>query len=178
MNQNEMNEKLQYIFENINNWLNFAEAKNGALIAINASVIMGIVTDDKIPRNCIVVTLLILLAISLFHSLLSFVPLTGNMAEKRLEYWCSKSKAGRNLYLYSYIAKKYGLNDSEYVNYYNDLKQDAGLTTDTINEDKKYLVQEIIYNSKIVCRKYGLFSRALLFLGLSVIGFVVTMIIA
>lgn len=171
-----MESKLQYIFGNVNSWLNFAEAKNGALIAINASVIMGALTSDKIEKNIVVVALLILLTISLYCSLLSFVPLTGNSVDKKLEFWSKKNNASENLYLYSYIAK-YGLRDLEYKRYFDDLKRDAGLQ-ETMNKDYEYMIQEIIYNSKIVCRKYGLFSWALNLMKLSVVVFAIAMIIA
>ena len=40
-----MKEELLEIFENVNNWLRFAEAKNGVLIALNGGALIGIATN-------------------------------------------------------------------------------------------------------------------------------------
>ena len=50
-----MTDKLKEIFENVNNWLSFAEAKNAALVALESTIIIGFITSDifKTPvRNC------------------------------------------------------------------------------------------------------------------------------
>lgn len=175
---NSVNEKLRYIFENVNNWLTFAEAKNGALIAINISIIVGFFTTiEYYINNWIVVFLLIMISISLFFAIISFVPLTGNMAEKRLEFWSDRSIAQKNLYLYSYIAK-YKLNETEYKRYLDDIAMDCEITDYICKNDDVYLAQEIIYNSKIVLRKYKLFEIAITIFAISVIIFAVAIIIA
>lgn len=41
-----MNEDLKYTFNNINEWLKFAEAKNAGLLALNAASVIGILQAD------------------------------------------------------------------------------------------------------------------------------------
>lgn len=44
-------ELLQKIFENTNHWLQFAEAKNAALIAFNIAVIAAVIGSDLYEKN-------------------------------------------------------------------------------------------------------------------------------
>ena len=44
MYSKEVLEDLKEIFQNINNWLTFAEVKHGALIALDTTFILGIIT--------------------------------------------------------------------------------------------------------------------------------------
>jgi hypothetical protein len=36
-------ERIQFVFENVNNWLRFAEAKNGALIVVNITIAVALI---------------------------------------------------------------------------------------------------------------------------------------
>ena len=61
-----MTDRLKYIFENVNNWLTFAEAKNAGLIALDAAIMMGLITWDRFQRtNYFDVLLLCLVCLSL-----------------------------------------------------------------------------------------------------------------
>ena len=42
-----MNEDLKFAFANVNDWLKFAEAKNGGLLALNVASIIGILQCNK-----------------------------------------------------------------------------------------------------------------------------------
>src|SRR5689334_7270323 len=42
-----MNEDLKYTFNNINEWLKFAEAKNAGLLALNAVAVIGILQANS-----------------------------------------------------------------------------------------------------------------------------------
>lgn len=58
-------------FERTNYWLSFAEAKNGAIIAINVALIAVLITIfDKAPIFCIVAVIFFLISCSI--SLISF----------------------------------------------------------------------------------------------------------
>lgn len=46
-----MEERLKFIFANVNEWLRFAEAKNGVLVAFNGAAIWGTLQSlDEISK--------------------------------------------------------------------------------------------------------------------------------
>jgi hypothetical protein len=53
-----MEERLKFIFSNVNEWLKFAEAKNGVLIAFNGAAIWGVL--QNLPIICDISEMLML----------------------------------------------------------------------------------------------------------------------
>lgn len=167
---NSMKEKLKEIFDNTNNWLNFAEAKNGALIAINSTLIIEIFSnlfDQKINVNsCLGISILFslgLLLISNGIALWSFKPMTDKFVNTG-----SNDYNDLILMFYGDIAKcknatQYVL--SLYKNYFNDYTKNEK----DINKQEIDYAREIIYNSKITVRKYKFFRWAL---NLTILAFV------
>lgn len=75
MDQNDLNELLEKNFANVNSWLNFAEAKNAANLALVIACIAAILSLDK--RNVLLNLICILFCISAICSILSFFPKLG-----------------------------------------------------------------------------------------------------
>ena len=46
-----MSDQLQYIFDNINEWLKFAEAKHSGLIALSSAILLAIPAILKRPKK-------------------------------------------------------------------------------------------------------------------------------
>ncbi len=150
--------KLKEIFENVNNWLKFAEAKNATLIAGNGVIIFGIIKCLKdlesypyfIYYLCFVI---ILLSLSFIIALISFI------ANVKLPRYLFKEidNNNKNLLFYGSI-KNY--NEESYLQALTDSLE----ITDTSihkNEFCKMYAQQIIINSKITMRKFELFNLGL-----------------
>lgn len=167
--EDQIKNELKDIFANVNSWLNFAELKNGAIIATNVAIIFGIFSElsnelEKVYLN-IMVSCFIL---SILVASLSFVPILQN--------WFIDSKVAQRIY------NKYSKIDNlQYYGYISSLSKEKYLkeiylkycdeVIDTKN--KKYgicldLSDEIVVNSKIAIIKYYYFKVATmpLFIGL------------
>lgn len=154
-----LEKKLEYIFNNVNDWLKFAEAKNAALLAFNIGVIVGVARLIEFEFNKIlsdlstayIVAGLMLLVISSLICLLSFIP--------RLHIpWISykeKPNMNRNTLFFndisSHVPKTYLEECSK--------KMGEGLPNNT--EYLEDLATQIIVNSRIALVKYYLFSGAI-----------------
>jgi len=76
-----LEERLRYILSTVNEWLKFAEAKNGALLAVDAAIIFGIfkLTSDSAWPHAIFSYLTISLVIaSAVSCLISYIPKIKN----------------------------------------------------------------------------------------------------
>lgn len=131
MNKNDFLEKQ---LDRVNSWLNFAEAKNVALIALNVSLL----TIEYDSFNCVVCLLDILLVISILICLFSF--------------WPDFSGKGNSPIFYKDIAES----EKEYYEMINDYFGENDI--EKLNEE---LAKEIKANSKITMKKYKLFKVAL-----------------
>lgn len=176
-NKENINEKslemLKNIFENINRWLNFAEAKNGALLGINSMLLFKAVDYFFEDINCelkinniLVVLMIICFIVGLFIVLISFFPNTGVYKDKPSIPDEDTPNNDRLLIFYEDIKKypspeKY-LQDI-YKHYFGVHVELKGLKRVELD----YAV-EILSNSKIASYKYKLFKYALIlnFIGL------------
>jgi hypothetical protein len=74
-----MEERLKYIFNNINDWLKFAETKNAALLVIDSAAIFALLSfinsADSINQYVVIslYATIALLLLSIFVLLFSFV---------------------------------------------------------------------------------------------------------
>lgn len=77
----QMEDKLKSIFENIKDWLKFAETKNGVIVAFNGSAIFQIfqiiedIRSSDIYFLCLII-LLVFWTFSFLTALISFFPRT------------------------------------------------------------------------------------------------------
>lgn len=149
-----MEEKLKYIFTNVNDWLKFAEAKNGVLIAFNGAAIFGLlqskssITNDHLSSYlfCICVPILIMgIGISLF----SFLPVL-KLFFKEID--CSdeaKAKRVEHSVFYFEHVKQFG-----YEEYLEKLYKAGGLQVPSpLPPIEADLSHQIITNAGIAWRK-------------------------
>lgn len=180
-----MEDKLKYIFENTNNWLNFAEAKNAAVLAFNIALIAAITSTDLLKNYVTIMYIIIaILTLSIIVSILSFVPKTNNTIsdniyistigkiDKIIER-IFKEDVKENLLFYGYISQL-GIDQvDEYIqkmiNSYDMDEEDRKITG-----FEKELAEEIIINSRITQRKYNYFKASIYIL---IIGMILLLII-
>ena len=151
-----MDEKLKFIFTNVNDWLKFAEAKNGVLIAFNNALVFGlfsILDSTSKPLNDlttqIYITCLLLLIASAI-SILSFIP---QLREPILSLWnIPKAEPDKDNTLYFGDILKYEKED-----YLELIYKENDADTQSINKYQLQLASQIIINSKIAYFKYELF---------------------
>ncbi len=169
----EINEELKYIFSNVNDWLKFAEAKNGALLAINVGVIItlyGIVTNnDANYYKLLCIPIMVLLFISAIYCLLSFHPMIS-----RLELKNTNLKKNHNIYFFGDI---YQMDENKLL---DELKNKLGLKDYSPTGADSDLANQIICNSKIAMQKYNTFKKGidwvLYALGYSIIAIILMII--
>ncbi|MBP2143386.1 Ca2+/Na+ antiporter [Methanococcus voltae] len=143
-----MEQKLEKIFENVNRWLSFAEAKNAAIVAFDGVAIFGLLrlTPETFSENplfkYVFGFVVLMLLISLFISLCSFIAKSENISETD------------NLLFYDHICK---YNSETYLNAifkkYNENQEPS--------EYEKELAQQIVINSKIAGEKYKKFNYSI-----------------
>lgn len=152
MQNKELNELLNNIFSNVNSWLNFAEAKNAANIAIVVACIAAILNFEKIDYLLAVICIVVI--VSGICSLISFLPRVGNKLD--LSQLDQQEKHDDENLLFFEDIKAYS--GEEYVKKINKLyfkKNNADVSTYQLD-----LANEIVYNADIVSRKYKLFKWA------------------
>ena len=180
-----MEDKIKYIFENTNNWLNFAEAKNAALLAFNIALIAAISSGDVSPNySSLQYIIVAILIFSTTISLLSFVPRTNNkISQKTYKYTVGildmiiekifKEKADKNLLFYGYIGE---FEIAQADDYLEELKKYYGSKEkEEVTMFEKDLAEEIIINSRITKRKYNYFKASLCIL---IVGMILLFIVA
>jgi hypothetical protein len=148
-----MKEDLKEIFQNVNDWLKFAEAKHAGLIVLNSGVIFGILTLFKdykayMPFPAILLSLLFF-GVSMFFSFVSLLPKTSNKIKNE------KGASNPNLYFFDSISK---LTETEFKTELNKIKPDYQFTR--LEND---IINQIIVNSIIASSKYKFFKCALYF---------------
>jgi len=163
-----MEDKLKDIFENVNNWLKFAEAKNATLIAGNGLIIFGIcriIKDSNINEYLMyyIYFSIFMLVISFLIALISFIPnikLPGYLFDN------SKEQSNHNLLFFGSIAT---FNEHKYL---EELNKSLGKDDDEYKKNKlnEMYAHQIIINSQIAVKKYKLFNISLQFTLLAVVS--------
>jgi hypothetical protein len=161
--------KLLAIFQNVNDWLKFAEAKNGVLLAFSGAAITATVTllatADKFPNSLkigLLITTILLSICSLICSL-SFLPKTNL---ERVLPLNRKYKQDDNFWFYGHL-QKYNASDLlEVLNkpYFEDK---LNLPYKKEYED---IAGQITINARIAFLKFQVFSYALYFLIASILA--------
>lgn len=154
-----MKEELKSIFQNVNEWLKFAEAKHAGLLILNSGTIFGILTVYKdyqyiLPRIILLLTLFFF-GFSIMLSIISLFPRTHTVLPKQKKF------KDPNLYFAGHLSKL-DIKDLK-----AELKKiQSTYIFDRFDED---LLNQIIVNSTIATRKYHLFKFSTIF---STIGFI------
>jgi hypothetical protein len=153
MNTNiDLEKKLIFLFNNVNDWLKYLETKNAVLATILGAAIFGILTllntkdcfikDYKISFICLV----IFLFAGIIASLISFFPL------RKFNFF-NEPDQNDNVFYYGSIAKY------SYINYEELIKKKLNIQGNLqLNEYCEDLIKQIIINSKITERKTKIFS--------------------
>lgn len=145
-----MEDKLKDIFSNINDWLKFAETKTATLLAGNGVIIFGlfrIFKDSDSIHNIFISITIILLSLSIFINLLSFIP---SLKIPFIIYTKDKSENDNLLYFGDIV--KYSTN--EYLTKINN-------GTREFTTFEKYYSEQIIINSIISLKKFRLFLASI-----------------
>jgi hypothetical protein len=159
-----LEDRLNAIFANVNNWLKFAEAKNGVLLSLNGGAIIGVlayVKEAPEPNSCSLTwTLIPAFILATLFLLVSFLPLRDKIVSKE-----RKSKgpeyAECNLLYFKHIRN---FSPRVYLERLNNSMPDSSQETFTKLEED--IAQQIVTNAGIAYRKYWYF----------IIGFVLDMI--
>jgi len=154
--------KLKTIFENVNSWLRFAEAKNGILFATNCALIGGIfqfLDIQKINIYLLIYAWLVigtLLSSALICSI-SFVP------QLKMPWFFNNSTSeSDNLLFFGHLAKYKPYKLLEKL-------KDTYKITSAIPEFESDYAEQIITNSKITVIKYAYFKLAI-WISISALG--------
>jgi hypothetical protein len=151
-----MEDRLRFIYSDINDWLSFAEAKNGALLAANGALVvsaLGLI-DGKVFlyrwAEYYFYSFVLLSSLSGLLCLISFLPqIEIPMVRAR-----SPSDAHDNLLFYGDIC------DHDASTYLKALCSRYDFPLDRIEPFERDLAESIIVNSRISMRKYRLFRAA------------------
>lgn len=159
--EKEVLEQLEKIFSNVNQWLSFAEVKNGAILAFNFTVLSFLSQDTILKNNYFLPVIYIIILMSTTIVLISFMPNSGikifdalkdsflliEPRTKNLLYFERICFYDNNAYLKAVRRRYFGLDLPNQPDKY-------------IQEELDY-VEEIIINAKITTVKYFLFKLAL-----------------
>lgn len=160
MEDKELEELLDKVFSNVNSWLNFAEAKNAANIALVVACIAAIFSLNNM--NVLLYSMCILFAFSGICSMISFLPRLGDKVVKKFPRLAAKAKE-----------KKVKNDENDNLLFFEEIKKYSGneyakqVSKRYLQKNKKNfsryqldLANEIVYNADIVSRKYKLFRVA------------------
>jgi hypothetical protein len=165
---NDFSAKLLLIFQNVNEWLKFAEAKNAALLAFSGTAVTAIltvlVTATSLPVSLRVALLISTgsLSICTLISALSFLPKTNLekilWLRNRPSSAIPQPEATDNFYYFGHLQKYNADNLLEALNihYFND-----GMTP---NKECRDIAVQVTVNSGIASMKFQFFTYALSFL--------------
>lgn len=151
-----MEDKLGQIFSNVNDWLKYAETKNGILLSLNGAGILGIFSmlkDVPEPFKSVLLWCLIpALCCSLFVSLISFLPITDRLFKKKYDLSDTKLE-NTNLFFYGDIRK---LSVEVYLAFfYQSYQKDE---PEVYVKPELDLANQILNNSEITYKKLVLFK--------------------
>lgn len=156
-------------FYNINNWLNFAEAKNAANVAFVVACLTAIISFDFI--NVFTYFIMIMLILSGIISLLSFIP---NLKTNPIRYLKKHSKPrSENLLFFEVIKEMSGEIYLKSI-YHNYLKRDI----ENFGKYELDLANECIINSQIVSVKHLAFKYSVTIDVVALIVSVILLIVA
>ncbi len=164
-----MEDRLRYVLSVVNEWLKFAEAKNGALLAVDVAIVFGILqlTSNASSRGWIPFAIS-LIGLSAISALLSFIP--------QLKVTSPKERKGddkaTSLIFYGHFAKY------QPESYVKTMYSRVGIEAPSITPIELDFAQQIIINSRIALRKNRYFSAGLWLTVLGLVSFLVPLVIS
>lgn len=184
-----MKDELREIFNNVNEWLKFAEAKNFGLLSLVVAVVFGFMqiefTKNSSYEKFGVWIISTISFLSAFPALVSLFPIVSKIEKgknlkswiTKFSNWIDKENKFENIHFYGYLRT---IDEKEFEIKFL-AKNNANNVSFTAYE--KELATQILYNSRITWLKYQLFKIGAFFflLGLFIIPivfFVINILIA
>lgn len=151
-----MEDKLNIIFTNVNGWLQFSEAKNGVLLALNGAVVIGLISilkDASEPiRYTISWCLIPSFTLSLIVLIISYLPIRDKFFKKHYDL-SNTTVNNTNLLFYGDLRK---LTVPIYLKLlYQSYNKDV---PDSFEKSEKDLAHQVLNNSAITYRKFTFFT--------------------
>ena len=164
-----MEDRLRYIFSTVNEWIKFAEAKNGALLGVDIAIMFGLfqLISDGISKSWIYVAIS-LTALSALCALFSFIPqlkAPSMIGQKRGDKETS-------LIFYGHVAKY------EPEVYIEALYSAAGTEAPSKITVELDYAQQIIANSRIALKKNRYFNIGLWLTVIGVLLLIITLLLS
>lgn len=180
MNNLKHQEQLRNIFNNVNEWLKFAEAKNFGLLSLNAAIVFGFSQttfgQDSIIEKAGFWVFAPISVMSFLVSLISLFPILSKIEKgKKIKTWidwiCNlfgKDKKFENIHFYGYL--KDIEDDSFEAIYLEKVK-----STEQFTPYEKELSGQILYNSRITYLKYQFFKVGVIFFITGLVCFIIAL---
>ncbi len=158
-----MNDTLHHIFDNVNDWLKFAEAKHSGLIAISSGILLAIPAILKQPKKTIWRIIFIIPALFLGAAILiSLNSFTPTLKKPRSNSTTAEKGS-------SYFFEDIGRMDT--ATFRKTIIIDSYYKITNLDKD---LMEQIIINSRITSKKMKSFKCALLYFE---IGFILLIVL-
>jgi hypothetical protein len=177
-------ELLYKIFNNVNEWLKFAEAKNFGLLTLNAAIIFGASQTNFADGSTIAKSVFYgfgpFALFSFLIALISLFPILSTIEKgdyvkswiDNFSNWIEKEKKFENIHFYGYLK---GIDETEFEAKFI-MKNGLPATTSFSQYDRE-LVTQILYNSRITSLKYQFFKiSANLFL-FGIVSFLIALLL-
>jgi hypothetical protein len=187
----EVSTKLLAIFQNVNEWLKFAEAKNGVLLAFSGAAITATITllatAQNIPNSLNFGLLLttILLCICALICSLSFLPKTNLddllwLRDRRNKKSNSQNPIEDNFWYFGHLQKYKPDELLEGLNkpYFNSKLDIAKLADKKEYKEYKDIAAQITINAEIAFLKFEVFKYAIKVLIASILTIPLSMVIS
>ncbi|MFN5955443.1 MAG: hypothetical protein ACK6A9_11085 [Dolichospermum sp.] len=187
----EVSTKLLAIFQNVNEWLKFAEAKNGVLLAFSGAAITATITllatAQNIPNSLNFGLLLttILLCICALICSLSFLPKTNLddllwLRDRRNKKSNSQNPIEDNFWYFGHLQKYKPDELLEVLNqpYFNSKLDIAKLADKKEYKEYKDIAAQITINAEIAFLKFEVFKYAIKVLIASILTIPLSMVIS
>jgi hypothetical protein len=147
-------EQLYKIFNNVNDWLKFSEAKNAMLIAFNSASIYGITQAFAIDfiksRDYLKAYLIVVIILLVFSTILSLVSFAPKLKIIKGGFYASGDTP--NVFFFEYLKNKTNIEIIQEV---------TGIIDETtFTKIEKDISEQIVQNSIIASRKYSHFTIA------------------
>lgn len=165
-----MEEKLRFIFENVNGWLKYIETKNAALLTLSSAIVVCLLQSlksiDNISQSVYysIIYFLMVFSISALSVLWSFIA----QLNKKLQNAHTNCYISHNLIFYGDV---YRFDAEQYLNLlyekYNDNKVPQPLPPYEID-----LANQIIINSCLAMKKGTLFNNTVYFIIVAISCFI------
>lgn len=173
-------EQLYKIFNNVNDWLKFAEAKNVGLLTLNAVIVFGIIQinfkEGSIIEKAGFYILIPFAITSFLTALISLFPILSKIEKgiyvknfiDSFSNSIDQEKKIENIHFYGYLKT---INENEFENKF---LFKIG-STHAFSQYEKELANQIIHNSRIAWLKYQLFKIGAFFFLFGIVVFIIAL---